>query len=171
MPGMIIAWAGAGRSFSRESADSFRMESQTRGFLPKELIPKTKHVSPVQPSVPESCYIRDWTGTTSNVCPHQDTCNKWEIIPGRSMMLSSSLSLGTSCSPESLEQEAKLALLHWRHFQGSSGPALASSHGQNNLELHPYLCLLRFFSLNQNRNMTQQLFALQKWHFGATPSH
>lgn len=36
-------------------------------------------------------------------------------------------------------------MLHWRHFQGSSGPALASSHGQNDLELCPYLSLSSFF--------------------------
>lgn len=43
------------------------------------------------------------------------------------------------------KQEAELALLHWRHFQGSSGPALASSHGQNDLQLHSSLSLLSFF--------------------------
>lgn len=123
-----------------------RMGRQTKGFLPKELIPKTKHPSPMQPSVPGSCYIRNWTGRASNVCPHQDTCNKREIIPVGSMMLASSLSSGTRCSPErSLEQEVELALFHWRHFQGSSGPALASSHGQSDLELRPYLSLLSFF--------------------------
>lgn len=36
-------------------------------------------------------------------------------------------------------------MLCWRCFQGSSGPALASSYGQNYLELHPYLSLLNFF--------------------------
>lgn len=114
--------------------------------MPKELIPKPKHLSPMQPYVPGSCYIRNWTGRASNVCPHQDMCNKREIIPGGSMMLASSLSLGTRCSPErSLEQRAELALLHWRHFQGSSGPALASGHGQSDLELRPYLSLSSFF--------------------------
>lgn len=77
-----------------------------------------------------------------------------------SMMLASPLSSRSRCSPEkSLEQEAELALLHQRRFQGSSGPALVYSHGQSDLGLRPYLPLLRFFffffmGLNQKYDPT-----------------